>query len=203
VVTYFRERRSLWAVAGLLVGAMLTVWDLVVASPLFFAQYAVRNDFRLAYAAAIVGWQDGYGRLYDLAQQQAAIRGLGPEFNVQPFISPPPLAWLVTPLTALPFTSALVIWTALLIAALLWTWYLLAPGEGLARTAHLLLWVGVFPAAFGVMVGQPGALVAAAVATAWWLIRAERPLAAGVVLSLLVLKPQLALLVPVALLAAG
>ena len=203
MVTYFRERRPLWAVAGLLVGAMLTVWDLVVASPLFFAQYAVRNDFRLAYAAAIVGWQDGYGRLYDLAQQQAAIRGLGPEFNVQPFISPPPLAWLVTPLTALPFTSALVIWTALLIAALLWTWYLLAPGEGLARTAHLLLWVGVFPAAFGVMVGQPGALVAAAVATAWWLIRAERPLAAGVVLSLLVLKPQLALLVPVALLAAG
>src|SRR5438128_12273651 len=53
------------------------------------------------------------------------------------------------------------------------------------------------------MVGQPGALVAAAVATAWWLIRAERSLAAGVVLSLLVLKPQLALLVPVALLAAG
>ena len=93
MVTYFRERRPLWAVAGLLVGAMLTVWDLVVAAPLFFAQYAVRNDFRLAYAAAIVGWQDGYGRLYDLAQQQAAIRGLGPEFNVQPFISPPPLAW--------------------------------------------------------------------------------------------------------------
>ncbi|TMG31511.1 MAG: DUF2029 domain-containing protein, partial [Chloroflexi bacterium] len=139
----------------------------------------------------------------DLSAQQRAIRGLGPEFNVQPFISPPPLAWLVTPLTSLPFTAALVIWTALLFAALFWTWFLLAPGEGFARSAHLVLWLGVFPVAFGLMVGQPGALVAAAVATAWWLIRAKRPLAAGVALSFLVLKPQLALLVPVALVVAG
>ena len=200
---YFSERKRLWAMAGVLVGAMLTGWDLLVAAPSLFGQYAVRNDFRLAYAAALVGLRDGYGSLYDLSAQQRAIRGLGPEFNVQPFISPPPLAWLVTPLTGLPFFAGLLIWTWLLIAALVWTWYLLAPGTGVARTAHLLLWVGVFPVAFGALVGQPGALVAAAVATAWWLIRSKRPLAAGVALSLLVLKPQLALLVPVALLVGG
>lgn len=200
---YFRERTRLWAVTGVMVGAMLTIWDLVVVAPSFFAQYAVRNDFRLADAAAIVGLDDGYPRLYDLSAQARAIRALGPEFNVQPFISPPPLAWLVTPLTGLPFVGALVIWTALLIGALVWTWYLLSPGEGVVRAAHLLLWLGVFPVAFGVMVGQPGALVAAAVATAWWLIHAKRQLAAGVVLSLLVLKPQLALLVPLALLVGG
>jgi len=182
---------------------MLTGWDLLVAAPLFVTDYAVRNDFRLAYAAALVGLRDGYGRLYDLSAQRAAVLGLGPAFNPQPFISPPPLAWLVTPLTVLPFTAALVVWSLLLIAALLWTWYLLAPGGGLSKAGHLLLWMGVFPVAFGVMVGQPGALVAAAVATAWWLIRAERPVLAGLALSLLVLKPQLALLVPVALLVAG
>ena len=200
---YFRERTRLWAVAGVMVGAMLTAWDLVVAAPSFLTEYAVRNDFRLADAAAMVGLDDGYARLYDLSAQARAIRALGPEFNIQPFISPPPLAWLVTPLTGLPFAGALVIWTALLLAALLWTWYLLAPGGGVARAAHLVLWLGVFPVAFGLMVGQPGALVAAAVATAWWLIRAERQLTAGVVLSLLVLKPQLALLVPLALLVGG
>ncbi|HEY0829580.1 MAG TPA: glycosyltransferase family 87 protein [Candidatus Dormibacteraeota bacterium] len=200
---YFRQRTRLWTMAGCLVGAMLSGWDLVVAAPGFFAQYAVRNDFRLAYAAALVGLRDGYSRLYDLSAQQRAILGLGSGFNVQPFISPLPLAWLVTPLTALPFVVGLVLWTALLVAALLWTWYLLAPGAGVARAAHLLLWLGVFPVAFGVMVGQPGALVAAAVATAWWLLRANRQVAAGLVLSLLVLKPQLALLVPVALLVAG
>jgi hypothetical protein len=200
---YFRERTRLWAAAGLVVGAILTGWDLVVAAPRFSVQYPVLNDFRLAYAAAMVGLHDGYRRLYDPVAQYLAILSLGKEFNPQPFISPPPLAWLVTPLTALPFTTALVFWTALLIAALLWTWYLLAPGEGLARGAHLLLWLGVFPVAFGAMVGQPGALVAAAVATSWWLIRADRPRAAGVALSVLVLKPQLALLVPVCLLVAG
>ena len=203
MVQYFRERTRLWAAAGFLVGVILTGWELVVAAPSFFAQYAVRNDFRLDFAAAQIGLRDGYGSLYDLSAQQRAIRGLGPEFNVQPFISPPPLAWLVTPLTSLPFTAALVIWTALLFAALFWIWFLLAPGEGFARSAHLVLWLGVFPVAFGLMVGQPGALVAAAVATAWWLIRAKRPLAAGVALSFLVLKPQLALLVPVALVVAG
>jgi len=109
----------------------------------------------------------------------------------------------VTPFTVMPFTAALVIWSVLLIAALLWTWYLLAPGEGLSKAAHLVLWVGAFPVAFGVMVGQPGALVAAAVATAWWLIRADRPVLAGLAFSLLVLKPQLALLVPATLLVAG
>jgi hypothetical protein len=57
--------------------------------------------------------------------------------------------------------------------------------------------------AFGVMVGQPGAWVAAAVATAWWLIKHDRPVWAGLVLSLVVLKPQLALLVPLCLLVSG
>ena len=203
VISYVSARRRLWTAAGLLVGAMLAVWDLAVAAPRFVSQFAVSNDFRLAYAAALVGLREGYGRLYDLSAQRSAILGLGRGFNPQPFISPPPLAWLVTPLTVLPFTAALVTWSVLLIAALLWTWYLLAPGAGLAKAAHLMLWVGVFPVAFGVMVGQPGALVAAAVATAWWLIRAERPVLAGLALSLLVLKPQLALLVPVALLVAG
>src|SRR5712692_9603717 len=178
-------------------------WDVAVAAPTFISQYAVRNDFRLAYSAATVGIGSGYSHLYDLAAQKQAIEGLGSGFNPQPFISPPPLAWLVTPLLVLPFGAALVVWTLLLLAALTWTWYLLAPGTRFARTAHLALLLGVFPVAFGIMVGQPGAWVAAAVATAWWLLRHDHPVWAGVVLSLIVLKPQLALLVPLCLLVSG
>ncbi len=203
MIAYVRSRRRLWSVAGLLVGVMLTVWNVLVPGVTFLQQYAVRNDFRLAYAAALVGLHSGYGHLYDLGAQQAAILSLGPGFNPQPFISPPPLAWLVTPLLAFPFPVALVIWTALLLAALLWTWYLLAPPEPLTKAAHLALWLGLFPVAYGVIVGQPGALVAAAVATSWWLMRRDRPGWAGVALSLLVVKPQLALLVPVCLLVSG
>jgi len=203
VVAYFRARRKLWPAVGLLVGLILIGWDLWAAAGTYISQYAVRNDFRLAYGAALVGIRNGYSRLYDLDAQRAAIESLGPSFNPQPFISPPPLAWLVTPLVLLPFGVALVIWTVLLLAALGWTWYLVAPSGGLAKFAHLALLLGVFPVAFGVMVGQPGALVAAAVATAWWLMRREHPVWAGLALSLVVLKPQMAFLVPICLLVSG
>jgi hypothetical protein len=203
VVSYFGSRRRLWAAVGLLVGLILIAWDLWAAAGTYIAQYAVRNDFRLAYGAALVGIRNGYGHLYDLAAQRAAIESLGGGFNPQPFISPPPLAWLVTPLLLLPFPVALVVWTVLLVAALVWTWYLLAPSDGLARVAHLALLLGVFPVAFGVMVGQPGALVAAAVATAWWLMRRQHAVWAGLSLSLIILKPQMAFLVPICLLVSG
>jgi hypothetical protein len=203
VIAYIRSRRRLWAFAGLAVGLILIGWDLWVLAPTLIPQYAVRNDLRLAYAAAKVGIEQGYGHLYDLPAQKAAIESLGANFNPQPFISPPPLAWLVTPLLALPFQVALAVWTGLLLAALVWTWHLLAPTEPAVKVAHLALWLGLFPVAFGLMVGQPGALVAAAVATAWWLLRRDRPVWAGLALSLLVLKPQLALLIPLCLLVSG
>jgi len=203
LIGYVRSRRRVWTAVGLLVGVMLMGFDLLVPARTYVSDYAVRNDFRLAYAAATVGLQSGYSHLYDLAAQKAAIEGLGAGFNPQPFISPPPLAWLVTPLLALPFAAALVIWTLLLLALLCWTWYLLAPPGRWVKPAHLVLLLGVFPVAFGVMVGQPGAWVAAAVATAWWLMRHDRPMWAGLVLSLIVLKPQLALLVPACLLVSG
>jgi hypothetical protein len=186
-----------------MVGLILAGWDLWVAVTTFAPQYAVRNDLRLAYGAALVGVRDGYGHLYDLAAQEAAVQSLGAGFNPQPFISPPPLVWLVTPLLALPFQAALVIWTLLLLAALVWTWHVLAPPGHLVKAAHLALWLGLFPVAFGVMVGQPGALVAAAVATGWWLMRCDREVWAGLALSLIVLKPQLAFLVPLCLLVSG
>jgi alpha-1,2-mannosyltransferase len=203
VVDYFRARRRLWPAVGLLVGLILIAWDLWAAAGTYISQYAVRNDFRLAYGAALVGIRNGYSHLYDLQAQRSAIESLGAGFNPQPFISPPPLAWLATPLILLPFSIAVVVWTVLLLFALVWTWYLLAPGGGLAKFAHLALLIGVFPVAFGVMVGQPGALVAAAVATAWWLMRRDHPVWAGLALSLIVLKPQMAFLIPLCLLVSG
>jgi hypothetical protein len=53
------------------------------------------------------------------------------------------------------------------------------------------------------MVGQPVALVAGAVAAAWWFAQRKRSVAAGLALSVLAIKPQLALLVPVCLLFSG
>ena len=200
---YVRARTRLWAAAGLWGGLLLIGFDLYAAAVTYIPQYRVRNDFRLMYSAALTGLHQGYGHLYDLAAQKQAVEGLGAGFYWSPFLNPPPLAWLVTPLTTLPFTAALVVWTALLLGALVLAWYLAAPGGRLTRAAHLAMLLGVFPVAFGVMVGQPVALVVAAVAACWWFAEHDRPVVAGLVLSAIALKPQLALFVPLCLLVSG
>jgi alpha-1,2-mannosyltransferase len=65
------------------------------------------------------------------------------------------------------------------------------------------MWLGLFPVAFGLMVGQPVALVAVGVAACWWLAERDRRVLAGVALALIAVKPQLALFVPLCLLVAG
>jgi len=200
---YVRARTRLWAVAGLWGGLLLVGTDVYFAVVTYIPQYRVRNDFRLMYGSALTGLHQGYGHLYDLAAQKQAVEGLGAGFYWSPFLNPPPLVWLVTPLTTLPFTAALFVWTALLLGALVLAWYLAAPGSRLTRAAHLAILLGVFPVAFGVMVGQPVALVVAAVAACWWFADHDRPVVAGLVLSAIAFKPQLALFVPLCLLVSG
>ena len=203
LVAYFRERTRMWAVAGLWGGLLLFAFNLYAATTTYVPQYLVRNDFRLIYGAALDGWNNGYAHLYDLAAQKAAVESLGPGAYWSPFLNPPTLAWIATPFLAIPFEAALFLWTLLIAAAALLAWRLVAPGDGLIRAAHLALFLGLFPTAFGLMVGQPVALVAAAVAVAWWLADHKRPVLAGLALSLIAIKPQLALLVPPCLLVAG
>ena len=203
VIHYVRARTRLWGAAGLWAGILLITFDLYAAAVTYIPQYQVRNDFRLIYGAALTALQHGYSHLYDLSAQKATVEGLGAGFYWSPFLNPPPLVWLATPFTLLPFNVAIVLWTALLVAASLLTWYLVASGARLTRAAHLALWLGLFPVAFGLMVGQPVALVAAAVAAAWWLAGRNRPILAGLVLSVIAIKPQVALLVPLCLLISG
>ncbi len=204
MVEFFRRRTRLWAVAGLWTGILLTAFNLYAAFVTYIPQYRIRNDFRLIYGAALNAWQHGYGRLYDLAAQKAAVEGLGPGTYWSPYLNPPPLVWLATPFLALPFDVAIVLWTVLVVGAAYFAWRVAAPGgTRLTRAAHLALFVGLFPTAFGLMVGQPVALVAAVVAGSWWLADRNKPLAAGLVLSLAAVKPQLVLLVPACLLVAG
>jgi hypothetical protein len=203
LVTYFRERTRLWSVAGLWAGVLLTGFNLYAATSTYIPQFRVRNDFRLIYGAALDGWTYGYNHLYDLTAQKAVIEGLGAGTYWSPFLNPPTLAWIATPFLALPFELALVLWTLLIVAAAILSWRLAAPGAGLTQAAHLALFLGLFPTAFGLMVGQPVALVAGAVALAWWLAEHKRPVLAGLALSLMAIKPQLALLVPLCLLLSG
>ena len=187
----------------MLVGALLVIRAIADAVYVYVPQYRFRNDFRLLYGAVLTTFHYGYSHLYDPIAQRAAVEGLGPGFYWSLFLNPPPLVWLATPLAALPFSVAIILWTILLLASAALTWYLAAPGAGLAKAGLGLMWIGVVPVSFAIGVGQSVVLVAVAVATAWWLAEHDHPVWSGLALSLLAFKPQLALFVPLCLAVSG
>jgi hypothetical protein len=199
-----RRWRNLGLAAGATAAVLFAVFDLyqwVVA----YASDHFHNDFTFYYAAARIGLAHGWPSIYDLHLQQAELTALGSGITVAElarYISPPPVAWMALPLTALPYTTAYFAWSLLLLAALVVAWRLAAPGSGRARVIYLAAAVGWLPVIYGLQLGQPGLFVALAVAGSYALLRAGRPMWAGVALAAVALKPQLAFLAPFALLAA-
>jgi hypothetical protein len=158
------------------------------------------TDFRLYYAAAVVGLTYGWSHLYDPALQVAVTGRLHIFF--QPFINPPAMAWLAVPFTFLPFQVGHVVWTVLLLAALFAAWWLLRPPGRPPQVFWLLGFLALFPASFSIGIGQPHAFLLLAFAVAVRLRERGFEGWAGAVLGVLWLKPQLAFLLPLGLLAA-
>ena len=169
----------------------------------FALNRALEGDFAVYYIFARVGIDHGWGSLYDYAAMRQEWLALGSAFLYPP-LYPPTLAWFVAPFAALPFALGYAFWNVVLLASLVVTWWLTVPASSrVVRLAHLAFAVALPAVAFGLLLGQVVIVVAAAVSISWWLLRHNRPLAAGLVLSLIALKPQLALLVPLTLLVAG
>ena len=197
--------RNLAIAAGAVAAVLFAAFDLYQWA-LAYASDNFHNDLSFYYAAAKVGLSHGWPSIYDLRLQQEALDALGSRIQIAElarYISPPPVAWLAVPLTLLPFQVAYFVWSAVLLGALCWTWYLTAPASGPVRLVHLAAAVGWLPVIYGLQLGQPGLLVALGVAGAYSLLRRHRGFWAGIALGVLVLKPQLAFLVPPALLVSG
>ncbi|HVH65941.1 MAG TPA: glycosyltransferase family 87 protein [Candidatus Acidoferrum sp.] len=163
-------------------------------------------DFGNYYLYARVGLDYGWNHLYDtVAQQQEWLR-LGGSAVIPwfPIIYPPPLAWVVVPLTLLPLPLAFAGWTVLLTASLLVAWRLVSSGRSpIGRWTFLagMLAIGAVP--YALLLGQVLILELAGVALAWSLLAKNRDAPAGAVLIAIVFKPQVALMVPVVLVVIG
>jgi len=194
-----RLRRGHGITAALGVSVVLAIIDLQWSYTLHYK--LAQPDFYVYYLAAQLGRAYGWAAIYDpaifLPPVTAAVG------KPLPYLNPPELAWLVTPLSFFPYPLAAWIWTGVLAAAFLLVWYLAAPGRGVVRLIHGLGAAVLLPVFVGVLFGQVSLLVVGAVALAWWLLARGRPWLAGLALSALILKPQMAFLVPLALLVAG
>jgi hypothetical protein len=197
--------RNLAFAAGAAAAALFAAWDLYKWVEAFLSDH-FHNDFTFYVAAARLGFAHGWPSIYDLSLQQAELDAMGSRIHIAElarYISPPPVAWLALPVAPLPYEVGYWVWSALLLAALVGTWYLAAPGSGPRRLVHLAAGVGWLPVIYALQLGQPGLFVALGVAVSYWLLRTERPFLAGLALGALALKPQLAFLVPAALLVSG
>jgi hypothetical protein len=178
--------------------------------PLYFAAFPKpidSLDFSYYYAGARIGLEHGWSRIYDLDLQRQVFYQLHPSSDAfdwrRYFVSPPPVAWLVAPLTLLPLVPAFWTFASLSALALGVFGWLAVPGRGLGRVALFLTAACVYPVLIAIQTGQVTPIIAAATVLAWWLAQRGQQVLGGLVLLVLVLKPQVALLVAPAMLIAG
>jgi hypothetical protein len=160
-------------------------------------------DFHTYMAAARVGLEDGWSHIYDQALVAAQQTSLAPNQRAQPFLSPPPVAWAAATLAGLPFKWAYLVWAILTIcamgAAVAWTGTNGLRGRALA----LVVVVGTVWVLQADYLGQVVLLVAAGLVVTWRLLREDHEVTAGLVLVLVLFKPNTVFLVPACLLASG
>lgn len=180
---------------------MLTLWNgWIWLGHLRAHPYA--SDFLAYYGGARVGMVSGWARIYDLASQQRFEYGAGSSAWV-PFANPPPLAWLVAPLTVLGFQAADWVWSVLLLVVIATAAWAAGPPRRFSRATGVAAALGWLPTGFALLLGQAPILIAGGAVLAGRLLSARREVLAGLALTTIALKPQDAILVPLALLAAG
>jgi hypothetical protein len=202
-----QARPPLWLAAAATAagwGAVYSIGRWIV----LFAQQPIHEDIRITYVAAEAGLRYGWPRIYDLATLQSLSNGFPAGQNTvsssATYINPPLWAWLFAPLTAVPEPVAYALWTLVSVGALAFAWHIASPHAGFPKYTLLLAALALWPVMDAFYRGQPSIIILALVAGAWKLCRDDRPLAAGAALALATaLKPQAAILVPIALVASG
>ncbi len=198
------QRPPLWLAAAAVASGWAALYS-IGRWIILFALGPVHEDVLMYYAAAEVGLRHDWSAIYDPGLFRSVSPAVAQIVDVhRPFASPPILAWLFAPLTAVPEPVAYALWTIVSLGALVLAWKIAAPYTGLAKFTLLLLALGLWPVLLAFYFGQPTMLLIALVAATWWLCAHDRPLAAGAALALATcLKPQAVLLLPVALLVSG
>jgi len=179
------------------VGYALALCIIAVSGVEFIRNFAepIGRDFVSFWGAAKLALAGTPALAYDNAALHAVqIKVAAFDKGEMPFPYPPAFLLLVLPFGALPFPLAMV----------LWSFVTLCVYATIARSfAPQSRWLAVaFPPVFAIAaIGQNGFMTAALFIGGLALLHRGKKVAAGLVLGCLVLKPQLALMLPVAMLA--
>jgi len=169
----------------------------------FIRHDPISVDFNTYLAAAKVGLEQGWSDVYDQGFVMVEQKLLLPGARLQPFISPPMVAFAVAPLASLPYDTAYVVWAVVMFAAFAAALALSGVSDGLARWIAVLGALAPWWVMHAVNVGQIVPLVAAGMVAGWRLLRDRRDVLAGIALAAMLFKPNTAALVPAVLLCMG
>jgi hypothetical protein len=173
-------------IAGIYAFLAVREWASIFASPTFtdYLSYWTAGKFALAGSPDMA---------YDVAAHRAfEISLVDIKGKMLPFPYPPPFLLLVTPFSVLPYAWSLIAWVMVTLIA-----YAIA-SRRVMDLPHAMSHPSVLVNA---LIGQNGFLTAAIFTQGTCLLR-KRPFVGGVVLGILIIKPQLALLLPIAVVAA-
>ena len=186
----------------------ITAAALAIVAWALFLDIAIRNDpisvdFHTYLAAADVGLRQGWSHIYDQGLISWYQMQLAPGARLQPFLSPPTVAFAVAPLIMFPYDTAYVIWAIAGLGALATALALCGVSRGMGRWVAVVGALAPWWVMHAVNVGQVVPLVAAGCVVGWRLLRDRRDVLAGIALGAILLKPNTSMLVPLVLLFAG
>jgi len=203
----YREAKGHAAITATILWATLLV-AFVIPGDRFVTGDLKGADFVYFYTLGTVAFDGDYPRAADDEYLYARQLQLVPASSGDHHISvyPPTAALFFRPLAALPYRLAVVLWAMLTLAGyaasifLIWRRFrrLLPDGRftAVAAAAFPPLW-------YLVLYGQTTVIPLLALTLAWLAFDGHRPIAAGVAVGLLAMKPQFGLVFAVVLLAAG
>ena len=133
--------------------------------------------------------------IYNISKFEAAEKGLTGTEKGHVWLYPPPFLLMVLPLSLLPFLASMGIWLAVTLSCYLLILRRICPQP------YVILWMVFFPGIFSnFLVGHNGFLSGALLGGGLLFINSS-PILAGILFSLSFYKPQLGILIPLALLA--
>jgi hypothetical protein len=195
MIAFFRGRLWLWELSAI-AWLLLLPYILTAHGHLDWSGHALGRDFVNYWTA---GHLVGEGRAVDAFTPNrflaAEHRLFDPRLPFHFWSYPPPALLLVAPLALFPYVAGLIAWTlaGLALVAPALRAYLKTPDQWALALACPA-------AAIDVGLGQNGAITAALLIGGLTLWR-SRPILAGALLGLLIFKPQIALLLPIAVIA--
>ena len=158
----------------------------------------VGRDFLNFWMYGRAAWLPDPGRFYDPRLYNDALSALlGPDYPGQNWSYPPSVVLLAAPFGRLGYIPALLAWTVLGVGLFVWI------ARRRVGDYRLLIPILLSPAAIFCLMSGQSSFVTVAMLLTIFACYERRPTLAGVLIGLLSLKPQLGLLFPVMLLAAG